>query len=105
MEKKLRKAENRLVAAKNKQEERAKIEQYGSIDEMLKAETKRLKDLTTCSNCMVEPKSAIITKCCHIFCLKCIDSLVKSRNRKCPKCKMGFGANDYQRVYLGNLDV
>ena len=101
MEKRLKHAENKLAEAKNRQEEREKIEKYGSYEKMLQAETQRLKELTTCSNCLTRDKSGIITKCCHVFCIQCIEDLVKARNRKCPKCKLGFGANDFRRIYLG----
>ena len=37
-----------------------------------------------CSVCHVRPKSAIITKCCHMFCRECVDSNLKTRLRKCP---------------------
>uniref|UniRef100_A0A7E4W687 E3 ubiquitin protein ligase n=1 Tax=Panagrellus redivivus TaxID=6233 RepID=A0A7E4W687_PANRE len=60
----------------------------------------RLQALLKCSNCMQRNKSAIITKCNHLFCMDCITNLVRARNRKCPKCKEGFGNTDYRAVDL-----
>uniref|UniRef100_A0A914YX96 E3 ubiquitin protein ligase n=1 Tax=Panagrolaimus superbus TaxID=310955 RepID=A0A914YX96_9BILA len=102
LERRLRKAEKKLREAQEKFDEKVKVEKYGSYENMIKAETQRLKDCLTCSNCLQREKSAIITKCCHIFCLQCIENLVRARNRKCPKCKIGFGQNDYRKIYLGN---
>ncbi|KAJ3399466.1 E3 ubiquitin-protein ligase bre1, partial [Chytridiales sp. JEL 0842] len=41
--------------------------------------------------------------CLHFssqFCKGCIDDLVNSRQRKCPKCGMAFSQNDVKQFYL-----
>jgi DNA repair exonuclease SbcCD ATPase subunit len=43
-----------------------------------------------------------ITKCGHAFCKVCIENkCMKSRNRKCPKCKVAFGASDTLNLFFG----
>lgn len=45
-------------------------------------------------------KDAVLVKCFHVFCLECLRTRYETRQRKCPKCNAGFGANDFHRLYL-----
>uniref|UniRef100_A0A1I7X2Q8 E3 ubiquitin protein ligase n=1 Tax=Heterorhabditis bacteriophora TaxID=37862 RepID=A0A1I7X2Q8_HETBA len=75
-----------------------------------------IQDVLTCPSCKVNRKDAILTKCFHVFCMKCLKTslyiynfLLKlfyfknyrydTRQRKCPKCNAGFGANDFHRLH------
>lgn len=59
-----------------------------------------LQEQLTCPSCKVKRKDAVLTKCFHVFCLECLKTRYETRQRKCPKCNAGFGANDYHRLYL-----
>ncbi|CAD6197430.1 unnamed protein product [Caenorhabditis auriculariae] len=77
-----------------------KSEKLGSTDAVLNEEIRELKDLLTCPSCKVNRKDAILTKCFHVFCLQCLKTRYDTRQRKCPKCNAGFGANDFHRIYI-----
>ncbi|XP_059165913.1 E3 ubiquitin-protein ligase Bre1-like [Physella acuta] len=61
---------------------------------------KRMQEQLTCPSCKVNKKDAVLTKCFHVFCLECLRTRYETRQRKCPKCNAGFGANDFHRLYL-----
>ncbi|CAJ0940069.1 unnamed protein product, partial [Mesorhabditis belari] len=69
-------------------------------DEVLLMEISDLKEQLTCPSCKVNRKDALLTKCYHVFCMKCIKTRYEMRRRKCPKCNACFGANDYHRIYI-----
>lgn len=56
--------------------------------------------LLTCASCNRNRKDAVLTKCQHTFCMDCLKARYDSRRRKCPKCNLPFGGNDYKRIYL-----
>lgn len=60
------------------------------------------KSLFNCSLCDHKRQvNVVISLCGHTFCRVCIDDkCLKNRNRKCPKCKIAFGANDVLPVYF-----
>ncbi|KAI6184595.1 E3 ubiquitin protein ligase [Aphelenchoides bicaudatus] len=74
--------------------------EYDNIDELLQHENKVLRDALICPTCKTNDKNTILTKCYHVFCGDCIKKRYDVRNRKCPKCNAGFGANDFHRIYL-----
>ncbi|KAI8783291.1 E3 ubiquitin-protein ligase Bre1 [Biomphalaria glabrata] len=89
------------VAKLNRKLERSKkIEMAGAADEVLLEEIKEYKEQLTCPSCKVNKKDAVLTKCFHVFCLECLRTRYETRQRKCPKCNAGFGANDFHRLYL-----
>ncbi|BFZ18235.1 hypothetical protein BsWGS_21274 [Bradybaena similaris] len=89
------------VAKLNRKLERSKkIEMAGAADEVLLEEIKEYKEQLTCPSCKVNKKDAVLTKCFHVFCLECLRTRYDTRQRKCPKCNAGFGANDFHRLYL-----
>lgn len=89
------------VAKLNRKLERSKkIEMAGAADEVLLEEVKEYKEHLTCPSCKVNKKDAVLTKCFHVFCLECLRTRYETRQRKCPKCNAGFGANDFHRLYL-----
>lgn len=89
------------IAKLNRKLERSKkIEMAGAADEVLMAEIQEYKEQLTCPSCKVNRKDAVLTKCFHVFCLECLKTRYDTRQRKCPKCNAGFGANDYHRLYL-----
>lgn len=48
-----------------------------------------------CPICLSPPTSAVITKCSHVFCRKCIEKTLMQDKEKCPMC----------RVTLTNADL
>ncbi|XP_069135020.1 E3 ubiquitin-protein ligase Bre1-like [Argopecten irradians] len=89
-----------IAKLQRKLERTKKIEMAGAADEVLMAEIAEYKEQLTCPSCKVNRKDAVLTKCFHVFCLECLKTRYETRQRKCPKCNAGFGANDYHRLYL-----
>merc|ERR1712136_194184 len=71
-----------------------------TADEVLMEEIKEYKTKLRCPCCNVNNKDAILTKCFHVFCMKCIQTRYDTRQRKCPKCNAPFGGNDFHRIYI-----
>lgn len=71
-----------------------------TADEVLMEEIKEYKTKLRCPCCNVNNKDAILTKCWHVFCIKCIKTRYDTRQRKCPKCNAAFGGNDFHRIYI-----
>ncbi|AFZ79032.1 hypothetical protein BEWA_018770 [Theileria equi strain WA] len=63
-------------------------------------ENEILRRRMTCTVCCESFRDHCITKCGHVFCQKCLNNSIKSRNRKCPQCKINFDKNDTQRIFL-----
>ncbi|KAK1937550.1 hypothetical protein X943_002815 [Babesia divergens] len=59
-----------------------------------------LRRRMTCTVCSENFRDQCITKCGHVFCNPCISNNIKSRNRKCPVCKVHFDKSDVQRIFL-----
>ncbi|CAI4224714.1 unnamed protein product [Auanema sp. JU1783] len=95
------KTEKLDTATEKKLKMTQKSDKLGTADEILMEEIRELKEVLTCPSCKVNRKDAILTKCFHVFCLECIKTRYDTRQRKCPKCNVGFGANDFQRAYIG----
>jgi len=91
--------------------------------QILMEEIDGFKRKLKCPICNIEEKDAILTKCFHVFCYKCLktryetrklfkiteNGLTRStfehfetivRQRKCPKCNQNFGGNDYHKIYI-----
>jgi E3 ubiquitin-protein ligase BRE1 len=83
-----------------KLERQKKFEMASNIDEVLKEEIKEYKEQLRCPSCKVKQKDAVLTKCFHVFCFDCLQKRYDTRQRKCPKCNAGFGANDFRKLYL-----
>lgn len=58
-----------------------------------------MRTLLNCNVCHERQKNVIITKCCHVFCSKCIQKNLETRNRKCPGCGVPFGQADVKQFY------
>ncbi|ORM41866.1 putative cleavage and polyadenylation specificity factor subunit 2 [Babesia sp. Xinjiang] len=71
----------------------------GEMDSIMR-ENDALRRRMTCTVCSEHFRDRCLTKCGHVFCEPCISSFFKSRNRKCPVCKVGFDRNDVRRIYL-----
>lgn len=84
----------------SKLERQKKFEMAANMDEVLKEEIKEYKEQLRCPSCKIKQKDAVLTKCFHVFCFDCLQKRYESRQRKCPKCNAGFGANDYRKLYL-----
>ncbi|XP_074640855.1 E3 ubiquitin-protein ligase Bre1-like [Tubulanus polymorphus] len=97
---KQKRMQEEIASLKKKLDRMKKIELAGTADEVLLEEIKEYKEQLTCPSCKVKKKDAILTKCFHVFCLECLRTRYETRQRKCPKCNAGFGANDFHRVYL-----
>lgn len=85
---------------KRKYERAKKFEQATTADEVLLEEIREYKSQLTCPSCQARRKDAVLTKCFHVFCYECLKTRYESRQRKCPKCTLAFGANDYHKLYL-----
>ncbi|ORZ03156.1 hypothetical protein BCR43DRAFT_482838 [Syncephalastrum racemosum] len=56
--------------------------------------------LLNCGSCRMRIKSTVLMRCMHAFCKECIDSQIKSRQRRCPTCAEPIGLNDAQQFYF-----
>lgn len=72
----------------------------GELTDLERFELKELQKLVNCSVCQDQRKNVLIGKCFHMFCRDCVDSNLKSRNRKCPTCKKMFGQDDVKAVWF-----
>ena len=97
---KQRRAAEELNHLRKKMERMKKFEMAASADEVLTEELKEYKEQMTCPSCKVKRKDAVLTKCFHVFCFSCLKTRYETRQRKCPKCNAGFGANDFHRIYI-----
>ncbi|KAL5017336.1 hypothetical protein ScPMuIL_006925 [Solemya velum] len=97
---KYKRMQEEIARLQRKLERQKKIEMAGAADEVLMAEIQEYKENLTCPSCKVNRKDAVLTKCFHVFCLECLKTRYETRQRKCPKCNAGFGANDYHRLFL-----
>ncbi|XP_041456820.1 E3 ubiquitin-protein ligase BRE1A-like [Lytechinus variegatus] len=97
---KFRRAQEECVSLKRKVERYKRMELASSADEVLAEEVRSLKEQLTCPCCKKGRKDVVLTKCFHVFCFNCIKTRYETRQRKCPKCNAGFGANDYHRIWL-----
>ncbi|EYB91233.1 hypothetical protein Y032_0208g2065 [Ancylostoma ceylanicum] len=86
-----RRLEEENSTLRKRLERAKKSEKLGSTDAVLMEEIRELKDVLTCPSCKVNRKDAILTKCFHVFCMKCLKTRYDTRQRKCPKCNAGFG--------------
>ncbi|KAL6129097.1 hypothetical protein ACLB2K_072450 [Fragaria x ananassa] len=71
-----------------------------SIVEKLQQELGEYREILKCDICLDRTKQVVITKCYHLFCNPCVQKVVESRQRKCPKCSISFGPNDIKSVYI-----
>ena len=71
----------------------------GAVDKELQEENDAMRQLLNCNVCHERQKNVIITKCCHVFCDKCIKRNLDARNRKCPGCGVPFGQADVKQFY------
>ncbi|KAK9911102.1 hypothetical protein M0R45_035025 [Rubus argutus] len=71
-----------------------------SIVEKLQQELGEYREILKCDICLDRTKQVVITKCYHLFCNPCVQKVVESRQRKCPKCSVSFGPNDVKSVYI-----
>ncbi|KAI3389190.1 hypothetical protein SNEBB_003251 [Seison nebaliae] len=71
-------------------------------NEILMEKIKEYKEILNCSSCKTRQKNTVITKCFHVFCQHCVKTRVNNRSRKCPKCNVAFGLNDYSKIFLDN---
>eukprot|EP01083_Nonionella_stella_P072247 194637_1 len=65
----------------------------------VKMELDHCKRMLSCSVCSCRRNDTIITKCFHLFCSHCVRENLKSRIRKCPRCKKSFGQDDVRSIY------
>ena len=72
----------------------------GGVAKELQEEIEAMRQLLNCNVCHERRKNIIITKCCHVFCDKCIKRNLDSRNRKCPGCGAPFGQADVKQFFF-----
>jgi hypothetical protein len=70
------------------------------LTDLERFELQDLRKQLKCSVCQDRHKDVIISKCSHLFCKECIDSNLRSRNRKCPTCKKMYGQDDVKNVWF-----
>lgn len=58
------------------------------------------KKLLKCNSCHTREKNAVLAKCMHVFCRKCLEDRIETRQRKCPNCGEPFSATDIRTIYL-----
>ena len=61
-----------------------------------------------CQCLLIEP--VMLTKCFHIFCMKCIESFIKNKKKQhsdlsCPLCRIKFEKDDYVLAYDLQLEI
>lgn len=66
----------------------------------LQDEVDAMRTLLNCNVCHERQKNVIITKCCHMFCQKCIQRSLETRNRKCPGCGHAFSQADVKPFFF-----
>lgn len=72
------------------------------VDKIDQIRIKTLETKIQCSVCLEREKSVVLTRCYHAFCKECIDTVIATRNRKCPACAKPFGQADVHPVFLVN---
>ncbi|UKJ90172.1 putative RING-finger-like protein [Theileria orientalis] len=72
----------------------------GDVENLVVQENAVLRRRMTCSVCSENFRDHVITKCGHVFCGVCLNNSIKTRNRKCPQCKITFDKNDTQKIFL-----
>ncbi|XP_072032678.1 E3 ubiquitin-protein ligase BRE1B-like [Amphiura filiformis] len=97
---KFRRAQEESQSLRRKIERYKRMELASTTDEVLMEEVRTYKEQLTCPCCKKGRKDVVLTKCFHVFCFDCIKTRYDTRQRKCPKCNHGFGANDYHRIWL-----
>jgi E3 ubiquitin-protein ligase BRE1 len=97
---KKRKLEDEAKLLSSKVERLRKVTNAGSAAKELQDEIDAMRQLLNCNVCHVNQKNVIITKCCHVFCDKCIKRNLEARNRKCPGCGNMYSAGDVKPLHL-----
>lgn len=71
-------------------------------DDRLRKDLDLYKTLFNCTLCERKRQvNCVITICGHVFCQTCIDEkCLKSRNRRCPKCKTAFSDSSVKSLYF-----
>ncbi|XP_022145595.1 E3 ubiquitin-protein ligase BRE1-like 1 [Momordica charantia] len=71
-----------------------------SVVEKLHEELREYEKIVNCKICDNSRKQVVITKCFHLFCNSCVQDILKSQQRKCPRCSASFGPNDVKQVFF-----
>lgn len=95
-----KRAQEEIKHLQAKLERQKRYEMASNMDEVLREEIKEYKEQLRCPSCKIKQKDAVLTKCFHVFCYDCLQKRYDTRQRKCPKCNAGFGANDFRKLYL-----
>ncbi|KAG6597033.1 E3 ubiquitin-protein ligase BRE1-like 1, partial [Cucurbita argyrosperma subsp. sororia] len=69
-----------------------------SVVERLHGELGEYETIVNCKICVNSRKQVVITKCFHLFCNPCVQDILKSQHRKCPRCSATFGPNDVHKA-------
>ncbi|KAF1884032.1 hypothetical protein Lal_00012992 [Lupinus albus] len=92
--------EEELEAARRKFSLLKAQNEGSSLIEKLQNELQEYREIVKCTICKVRTKQVVITKCFHLFCNSCVQTVAGSRHRKCPQCGTSFGSNDVKPVYM-----
>jgi E3 ubiquitin-protein ligase RNF5 len=64
------------------------------------------KNTLECYICFDVPNKPVTTTCGHIFCWKCIQSWISSKDKlECPVCKNGITMDGIIPLYTGKNDT
>lgn len=63
------------------------------------------RQLEKCPLCGERRRRCVLSACGHTFCRRCIDTAIKSRNRRCPSCKHAFATTDVLDFYTQGGDA
>eukprot|EP00955_Chlamydomonas_euryale_P082855 363771-Chlamydomonas_euryale.AAC.3 len=88
-----------LQMLSSKVERMRKITSSSIAAKELQEEIDAMRRLLNCNVCHERQKNVIITKCCHVFCDRCIKRNLEARNRKCPVCGNMYGQADVKPFY------
>lgn len=92
--------EEELKAAQAKAERLKKLQTPAGAAREMQEEVDAMRQLLNCNVCHERQKNVIITKCCHVFCDKCIKRNLEARNRKCPGCGIMYSQGDVKNFFF-----
>ncbi|CAG9313964.1 Bre1 [Blepharisma stoltei] len=73
-------------------------EKFTSANDIINNELTKYRNMVRCSICCARPKDALITKCFHTFCRKCLEDNIANKKRKCPTCLGKYTLDDVKGI-------
>lgn len=72
----------------------------GGASSKVLEENRSLRRILYCSVTPGKMKNTVLTSCYHCFSRETVDTLIKTRNRKCPICGRPFGPSDFHDIFI-----